>query len=151
VHYSLPYVFFAWSLAFFGVGIVSFAVQMFWEYKSGKAAIISMGGIGILLTIFSAYFARNTRFRGFVSARLRPADAPTPNGNTGESATQPAPEPTEEGHRLSFQVSPLSQWKQTWHPADSPKGAGDIEAQGGSRSNPVDTRTVTGLGTLGAV
>jgi len=152
INYALPYVLFMWSVTFLGVGLVAFARYTFWQHTSGRIAIIYMGAMGILPVAFSACFVWNIRLRGLAPAWARvanpsnypfkwtwPVNESTPNDSTGPPQARSATVPTGRGDHfsaVSTRASSLqAQWKRTLHLANSLRGSGDIEAQGGSQPN----------------
>ncbi|KDQ18392.1 hypothetical protein BOTBODRAFT_641510 [Botryobasidium botryosum FD-172 SS1] len=63
VTYAFPYCLLMWSVTWFAVGMVIFAVETFWESKVGKVAIIYMAVMGTLPIVFSALYAWSIRLR----------------------------------------------------------------------------------------
>lgn len=64
INYSLPYALLLWSVAWFGVAILFFAVP-FWSYGTGKATILAMTVMVISPILWSSIFAWHTHDEGF--------------------------------------------------------------------------------------
>ncbi|KDQ18390.1 hypothetical protein BOTBODRAFT_185031 [Botryobasidium botryosum FD-172 SS1] len=107
ITYALPYCLLMWSITWFGVGMVTFAVQTFWELRVGKVAIIYMAVIGTLPIIFSALFAWNIRLRRpSVAGWLPEAGAfPWPLASARGSFTQAGSEDMQAGQPPRMKTS----------------------------------------------